>query len=139
MSNTDAVIANAYVDLHFFVKGYLSRIREVAPKGRAKPFMACSISVPLPAVEGQKRRYTNYDVRAYGAKAAQQLKNLAKNASSARVEVCANLGDVYVHEYTQTRGAQTGQQAYILKGRMLLLKDVMIDGVPFDLDVKEAA
>ncbi|MCC9162561.1 DUF3577 domain-containing protein [Alcaligenes sp. MMA] len=126
-----------HFNLHVNGVGYLNRIRWVETKGsgrKAKPFLSCSIS----AMRGNADEpdYTYFDLRVSGSEAIEMVEKLMGDVEAKRkVFVSFRVGDIYAHSYMRNlrdeKGRATGEQepAALIKGRLLLINSVTVDGV----------
>lgn len=126
-----------HFNLHVNGLGYLNRVRWVETKGsgrKAQPFLACSIS----AVRGNTDEpdYTYFDLRVSGSEAIEMVEKLMGDVEAKRkVFVSFRVGDIYTHVYMRNlrdeKGRTTGEQepAALIKGRLLLINSVTVDGV----------
>lgn len=126
-----------HFNLHVNGLGYLNRVRWVETKGpgrKAQPFLACSIS----AVRGNTDEpdYTYFDLRVSGSEAIEMVEKLMGDVEAKRkVFVSFRVGDIYTHVYMRNlrdeKGRATGEQepAALIKGRLLLINSVTVDGV----------
>lgn len=130
---SEANQAKKYFDLHLCGLGYLSRVREVASSGRAKakPFLACSIAAfhGDPDVENGIV-YLNLDLIVSGDKAKDVIMTYADDANDRdrKVLVCFRAGDHYISTYEIKKGDRAGQMGTVLKGRLLKVSWVKVDG-----------
>lgn len=125
-----------HFNLHTSGVGYLNRIRWVTPKGNGKkadPFLACQIG----ALRGNSDspEYTYFDLRVSGSEAIEMVDSLAQDvAANKKVVVSFRVGDIYAHAYERRvkdrNGRDTGEvePAAIIKGRLLLINSITIDG-----------
>ncbi|WP_225213926.1 DUF3577 domain-containing protein [Comamonas avium] len=125
-----------FFNLHTNGIGYLNRIRWVETKGRGRrsdPFLACSIS----ALRGSSDdvQYTLFDLRVSGKDAIELVESLQNEVNERRkVLVSFRIADIYPHTYErQVQDSQrrpTGQmeQAALIKGRLILINSVKVDG-----------
>jgi hypothetical protein len=125
-----------HFNLHVNGVGYLNRVRwvEVNSAGRkAQPFLACSIS----ALRGNAEQpdYTYFDLRVSGSEAIEMVEQLKVNVDGKqKVVVSFRVGDIYPHVYLRDvrdrDGRKTGERepAAIIKGRLLLITSITIDG-----------
>lgn len=129
--------AQNFFNLHLSGIGYLNRVRWVEPKGqgrRAEPFLACSVS----AMRGNSDHpdYTPLDLRVSGEEAIEMIASLQKDVDDKRkVVISFRAGDLYPHLYERNvRDPQTRQptgereMACLIKGRLLLVNSITIDG-----------
>ena len=138
MTNASTQTSNHF-NLHVNGVGYLNRIRWVETKGsgrKAKPFLSCSIS----AMRGKTDEpdYTYFDLRVSGSEAIEMVEKLKGDVEAKRkVFVSFRVGDIYAHSYMRNlrdeNGRATGEQepAALIKGRLLLINSVTVDGVNF--------
>ncbi|KAA1284236.1 DUF3577 domain-containing protein [Alcaligenes faecalis] len=136
MTNASTQTSNHF-NLHVNGVGYLNRIRWVETKGsgrKAKPFLSCSIS----AMRGKTDEpdYTYFDLRVSGSEAIEMVEKLKGDVEAKRkVFVSFRVGDIYAHSYMRNlrdeNGRTTGEQepAALIKGRLLLINSVTVDGV----------
>lgn len=128
---------NAHFNLHLSGVGYLNRVRWVKTSScggrKAEPFLACSIS----AMHGSSDEpsYTYLDLRVSGREAIEMVDQLGADVDAKRkVFVSFRVGDIYPHLYERSvrdqSGKPTGEKetAAIIKGRLLLLNSITIDG-----------
>lgn len=117
-----------YFDLHTRGLGYMSRVREVAVKGRGTPFMACDIN----ALRGtsDEVEYTKFDCRVSGAEAKKLVKKsmVAANDQNRKVLVGFTIGDIYPEAFQYAKGEKAGQTGVEIKGRLLKLSFIKVDG-----------
>jgi Protein of unknown function (DUF3577) len=125
-----------YFDLHLTGLGYLSRVREVTSAGqgrtRATPFLACSISAfhGDPAVQNGII-YLNLDLIVSGEKAKDAILSVMNDANDRDVKVLVGFraGDHYISTYEIRQGDRAGQMGTVLKGRLLKVFWIKVDGV----------
>jgi hypothetical protein len=124
-----------HFNLHVSGIGYLNRVRWVQPKQRgrsAQPFLACSVS----ALRGNSEApdYTYFDLRVSGQEAAQLVENCIEDVDQNRkVVISFKVGDIYPHLYerdAKVDGRKTGEKemACLIKGRLLLINTITVDG-----------
>jgi microcompartment protein CcmK/EutM len=124
-----------HFNLHLAGIGYLNRVRWVVPKqaGRkAQPFLACSVS----ALRGdsQSPDYTYLDLRVSGQEASVLIEKCMKDVDQRRkVVISFKVGDIYPHMYerqVKVDGQKTAatEMACLIKGRLLLVNTITIDG-----------
>ncbi len=128
--------AKKYFDLHLTGLGYLSRVREVnsAGNGRAKarPFLACSIAAFHGDPEVQNGIvYLNLDLIVSGEKARDAILSVMNDANDRDVKVLVGFraGDHYISTYEIRQGDRAGQMGTVLKGRLLKIFWIKVDGV----------
>lgn len=115
-----------YFDLHTSGIGYVNRIREVKPK-KGDSFWACSIA----ALRGtsEQPEYTNIDCRVNGAEAIKLIRRCedAVNAEK-KVLIGFTVGDIYPETFTYQNGQKKGEIGVCLKGRLLFVSFIKVDG-----------
>lgn len=117
-----------YFDLHTTGIGYLNRIREVKPKGRgAKPFLAVTVAALCGSKEAVEYRYIDCNV--VGAEAEKLVRRCieAVNAEK-KVLVSFRIGDCWADPFTYSSGPKQGQHGASLKGRLLYIGWIKVDG-----------
>lgn len=130
--------AVTYFNLHTTGIGYLNRIREV-PVRRGKPFMACDIAALHGAADDVE--YTRFDLKVSGADAEQLVREYS-NAVQAeqKVLVSFRIGDIWVAPFMYEKGERAGQPGASLKGRLLYIDWVKVDGeMVYKAPTKEAS
>lgn len=132
---TQAQTTNHF-NLHVSGVGYLNRVRWVETRSagrRAQPFLACSIA----ALRGDadKPDYTYFDLKVTGQDAIEMVDRLGVDVENGRkVFISFRVGDIYAHCYERDvkdqQGRRTGQReaAALIKGRLLLINSITIDG-----------
>lgn len=125
-----------YFDLHLTGLGYLSRVREVTSAGhgraKAKPFLACSISAFHGDPEVQNGVvYLNLDLIVSGETAKDVILSVMDDANDRDVKVLVGFraGDHYISTYEIKQGNRAGQMGTVLKGCLLKVFWVKVDGV----------
>jgi len=125
-----------YFDLHLTGLGYLSRVREVTSAGqgraRARPFLACSIAAFHGDPEVQNGIvYLNLDLIVSGEKAKDAILSVMNDANDRDVKVLVGFraGDHYISTYEIRQGDRAGQMGTVLKGRLLKVFWIKVDGV----------
>lgn len=118
-----------YFDLHTRGIGYVNRLRTVTPK-KGSPFMACTIA----ALHGStdEPEYTYIDVRVYN----EEAKNLLEQCENAlaqkqKVLIAFNIGDIYPDIFTYQSGPKKDQQGCTIKGRLIKITQLKINGHEF--------
>lgn len=115
-----------FFDLHTRGIGYVNRIREVTPK-KGDAFWACTIA----ALRGDsdKAEYTYIDTRISGAEAIKLIRR-CNDAVEAKKKVLIGftVGDIYPEAFTFEKGEKKGQTGVSLKGRLLFISFIKVDG-----------
>ena len=131
----NATTQTNHFNLHVSGIGYLNRVRWVQPKqaGRkAQPFLACSVSALRGNAEAPD--YTYLDLRVSGQEAAELVEKCMEDvAQDRKVVISFKVGDIYPHMYerdVKVDGRKTGEKemACLIKGRLLLINTITIDG-----------
>ncbi|MFC5428046.1 DUF3577 domain-containing protein [Paraburkholderia denitrificans] len=128
------VESRKYFDLHLRGLGYLSRVRDVTTRGngrsKAKPFLACSISAfhGDPNIENGIV-YLPLDLIVSGEKAKEAVRSVMEEANDPDVKVLVAFrsGDHYIRTFERT-GNRAGETGAVLKGRLLKLFWIKVDG-----------
>jgi Protein of unknown function (DUF3577). len=115
-----------YFDLHTRGIGYVNRIREVKPK-KGDSFWACTIGALRGSVE--EAEYTYFDCRISGAEANKLIRRCeeAVNAEK-KVMIGFTIGDIYPETFVFEKGKNQGQTGVSLKGRLLFVSFIKVDG-----------
>ncbi|MGL4667669.1 MAG: STY4534 family ICE replication protein [Saezia sp.] len=126
MTNTSQNNENTYFNIHTSGIGYLSRIRTVEPK-KGDPFLCCTIAALVGPSNQVEYRY--FDLRVSGEE-AKGLIARCQNAVEAEKKVIIGfrLGDLWVDQFVYEKGNKKGQTGYTLKGRLLKVNWIKIDG-----------
>jgi len=127
MSNKQtATSEKKYFDLHTKGIGYLSRIREVTPK-KGESFLACTVGAVVGPEDDVEYRY--FDCRVSGSD-AQILVRRCEAAVKAEKKVLIGftIGDLWTDVFTYEKGEKKGQTGVSLKGRLLYIGWIKVDG-----------
>ncbi|MBS7415793.1 STY4534 family ICE replication protein [Pseudomonas syringae] len=116
-----------YFNLHTVGIGYLNRVREVQVR-RGQPFMACDIAALHGATDAVE--YTRFDCKVAGGE-AERLVRLYKNAVEAEKKVLLSfrIGDLWINPFLYEKGDKQGQPGASLKGRLLFIDWIKVNGV----------
>ncbi|MCO8163864.1 STY4534 family ICE replication protein [Pseudomonas sp. 21LCFQ010] len=115
-----------YFDLHTSGIGYLNRIREVEVR-KGAPFMAVTVA----ALHGssEQAEYTYIDCKVAGGEAENLVRRCQQaEAANRKVLVGFRIGDIRVETFTYERGPKKGQTGASLKGRLLFISWIKING-----------
>ena len=125
--STSRTNVSKFFDLHTTGIGYLNRIREVKPRGKGKPFMAVTIA----ALRGSSDEveYSYIDCNVVGTE-AEMLIRRCQEAVEAGKKVIASfrIGDIWTDAFTYEKGNKQGQPGASLKGRLLFIGWIKVDG-----------
>ncbi|MGV8863004.1 MAG: STY4534 family ICE replication protein [Pseudomonas sp.] len=118
--------ASTYFNLHTVGIGYLNRVREVQVR-RGQPFMACDIAALHGATDAVE--YTRFDCKVAGCE-AERLIRLYADAVHAekKVLVSFRIGDLWIDPFLYTKGEKQGQPGASLKGRLLFIDWIKVNG-----------
>lgn len=123
MSTTDA----KFFDLHTTGIGYLNRIREVKPRGKGNPFMAVAIAALHGSADAVE--YSYIDCNVVGAEAEKLIRRCQEAVSAEKkVLVSFRIGDIWADAFTYEKGEKKGQPGASLKGRLLFIGWIKVDG-----------
>ncbi len=128
---TQAAAQPTYFNLHVEGVGYLNRVRVVKPK-KGQEFLACSVS----AMRGSTADigYTKFDCKVSGSEAQKIIRRLEPDVNAEKsVIVGFRIADIYPEIFTYEKGEKKGQSGVSIKGRLLRVKFVKVDGVAVDL------
>ncbi|RMM78060.1 Periplasmic protein TonB, link inner and outer membrane [Pseudomonas syringae pv. maculicola] len=115
-----------YFDLHTTGIGYLNRIREVKPR-KGNPFMAVTVA----ALKGctTSAEYAFIDCNVVGAEAEKLIRRSQEAVvAGKKVLVSFRIGDIWADTFTYGSGEKQGQTGVSLKGRLLYLAWIKVDG-----------
>ncbi|SDG72361.1 Protein of unknown function [Pseudomonas benzenivorans] len=115
-----------FFDLHTTGIGYLNRIREVKPR-KGSPFMATTIA----ALRGSSDdvEYTYIDCNVVGAEAEKLVRRCEQAVEAGKkVLVSFRIGDIWADAFTYEKGEKKGQPGASLKGRLLFIGFIKVDG-----------
>lgn len=116
-----------FFDLHTTGIGYLNRIREVKPRGKGKPFWAATVAALRGSTESAE--YTYIDCNAVGAEAETLIKRCQQAVEAGKkVLVSFRIGDIWADAFTYEKGEKKGQAGASLKGRLLYIGWIKVDG-----------
>lgn len=115
-----------YFDLHTSGIGYLNRIREVTVR-KGKPFMAVTVAALHGASD--EVQYTYFDCKVAGGEAERLVRRCQQAESEKRkVLVAFRIGDLWTDTFTYEKGDKKGQTGVSLKGRLLYINWIRVDG-----------
>nr|QOU99420.1 Periplasmic protein TonB [Pseudomonas syringae pv. actinidiae] len=115
-----------YFDLYTVGIGYLNRIREVKPR-KGDPFMAVTIAALKGSTDSVE--YSYIDCNVVGAEADKLIRRCQEAvAADKKVLVSFRIGDLWPDVFTYSSGAKQGQTGVSLKGRLLYLAWIKVEG-----------
>ncbi|WP_323985725.1 STY4534 family ICE replication protein [Pseudomonas canadensis] len=119
--------ATTYFNLHTVGIGYLNRVREVQVR-RGQPFMACDIAALHGATDAVE--YTRFDCKVAGGEAERMIR-LYMDAVNAEKKVLLSfrIGDLWIDPFLYEKGAKQGHPGASLKGRLLFIDWIKVNGV----------
>lgn len=118
--------ATKYFDLHTSGIGYLNRIRQVTVR-KGSPFLAVTVA----ALHGSSDevQYTYIDCKVAGGEAERLVRRCQQAESeNKKVLVAFRIGDLWIDTFTYDKGDKKGQTGASLKGRLLFINWIRIDG-----------
>jgi len=116
-----------FFDLHTSGIGYLNRIREVKPRGKGKPFMAVTVAALRGSTDDVE--YSYIDCNIVGADAEKLVRRCQEAvAAEKKVLVSFRIGDIWTNVFTYEKGDKKGQPGASLKGRLLFIGWIKVDG-----------
>jgi len=115
-----------FFDLHTTGIGYLNRIREVTVR-KGPGFLACTVAALHGSADDVE--YSYIDCKVAGAE-AQKLVRRCKEAVDAgkKVLVSFKIGDIWTDPFIYQNGDKKGQPGAQLKGRLLFIGRISVDG-----------
>ncbi|WP_425928697.1 STY4534 family ICE replication protein [Pseudomonas sp. NyZ201] len=115
-----------FFDLHTTGIGYLNRIRQVSPR-KGKPFTCVTVAALHGATE--KAEYSYIDCNVVGAEAESLVKRCQQAVeANKKVLVSFRIGDIWADAFTYEKGDKKGQAGASLKGRLLYIGWIKVDG-----------
>lgn len=115
-----------YFDLHTNGIGYLNRIRQVNVR-KGNPFIAVTIAALHGAAD--EVEYTYIDCKVAGGEAERLVRRCQQAESAGRkILVAFRIGDLWIDTFTYDKGDRIGQTGVCLKGRLLFIAWIKIDG-----------
>jgi hypothetical protein len=124
--NPSTSLTTKYFDLHTSGIGYLNRIREV-PVRRGNAFMACDIAALHGAEDDVE--YTHFDCKVSGGEAERLIRRCQDAViAGKKVLLAFRIGDLWIDTFVYGKGDKAGQPGASLKGRLLYIAWIRIDG-----------
>lgn len=118
--------AVTYFNLHTSGIGYLNRVREV-PVRRGPPFMACDIAALHGASDAVE--YTRFDCKVAGGEAERLIRQYWDAVKAEKkVLLSFRIGDLWIDPFLYEKGEKQGQPGAGLKGRLLFIDWIKVDG-----------
>lgn len=115
-----------YFDLHTTGIGYLNRIREVEVR-KGKPFMAVTVAALHGASD--EVEYSYIDCKVSGSDAEKLVRRCKASVTAGKkVLIAFRIGDIWAEAFTYTKGDKKGETGVSLKGRLLFISWIKIDG-----------
>ncbi|MDG6897863.1 hypothetical protein A6A19_07725 [Actinobacillus delphinicola] len=129
INQTSQTSQNSYFNLHINGIGYLNDIRVVQPK-KGNAFLACRIAALVGNSNEPEYRY--FDCNVVGETAENLVKRCEEAVKAKRkVLISFRLSDLWVDSYTvnkDTKYHKKGDTAFSLKGRLIRINSVTVDG-----------
>ncbi len=116
-----------FFDLHTTGIGYLNRIREVKPRGKGKPFMAVTVAALRGSTDEAEYSYIDCNIVRAEAEKLIRRSQAAVDAGK-KVLVSFRIGDIWTDAFTYEKGGKKGQPGASLKGRLLFIGWIKVDG-----------
>ncbi|MHB9797914.1 STY4534 family ICE replication protein [Pseudomonas sp. MT3] len=115
-----------YFDLHTGGIGYLNRIREVKPR-KGNPFLAVTVAALRGSTDDVE--YSYIDCNVVGAEAEKLVRRCQQAVDAGKkVLVSFRIGDIWADAFTYEKGEKQGQPGASLKGRLLFIGFIKVDG-----------
>ncbi|MGM3426016.1 MULTISPECIES: STY4534 family ICE replication protein [Pseudomonas] len=115
-----------YFDMHTTGIGYLNRIREVKPK-KGQPFLAVTVAALCGSKTDVEYRYIDCNV--VGAEAEKLVRRcIEAETANKKVLVSFRIGDCWADSFTYSSGPKQGTPGASLKGRLLYIGWIKVDG-----------
>ncbi|MEZ9997940.1 DUF3577 domain-containing protein [Vibrio sp. 10N.261.46.A3] len=112
------------LNLHTKGIGYLNRIRKVTPK-KGQPFWSVEVNCHY----GTDKDSTRFDCIVVGKDAIDLFdKHLVGMTKEDTVTASVLISDIYLHQYIYTKGPKTGEPGACIKGRLLEVKYLKVNG-----------
>ncbi|OSR95733.1 hypothetical protein BV330_00058 [Pseudomonas syringae pv. actinidiae] len=127
-----------FFDLHTTGIGYLNRIREVKPR-KGNPFMAVTVAALKGSTDSAE--YAYIDCNVVGAEADKLIRRCQDAVDAGKkVLVSFRIGDIWADVFTYSSGPKQGQTSASLKGRLLYISWIKVDGeYAYEAKPKDAA
>lgn len=127
-----------FFDLHTSGIGYLNRIREV-PVRRGPAFLACDVAALHGSVN--EVEYTRFDCKVAGGEAERLVRRCMQAVKAdKKVLISFRIGDIWVDPFVYEKGEKKGQPGASLKGRLLFIAWIKVDGdLVYKAEVRQAS
>ncbi|MCO1987967.1 DUF3577 domain-containing protein, partial [Pseudomonas aeruginosa] len=136
MSNNTQAQEAKYFDLHTTGIGYLNRIREVKVR-KGDPFLAVTVAALHGSTDSVE--YSYIDCKVVGAQAEKLVRRCMEAVDAEKkVLISFRIGDIWADSFTYEKGEKKGQSGASLKGRLLFISWIKVDGTTV-YDAKEEA
>ncbi len=139
------IVQSTFINLHIFGIGFLNRVRMVNPK-HGEPFMAVTVGLQEgEVVDGDYSKVTTtyVDCRVSGSRAFEILNDLVLkdevDQTNTTVRAVVKTAGLAADTFTYARGPKAGQTGVSLKGRLLHIKRLYINGSECDLSAYQDA
>ena len=126
-NNVNNAAGEKFFDLHTRGVGYLNRVRAVP--SRSGEYWSCDI-VAIHGKAGSDMNSVRFDLIVKGDEAGQAVRQFQNQANdkNSQVLVGFKIGDLKPEIFTYSSGQKQGQQGISLKGRLLTIDWVKVDG-----------
>jgi len=126
MTTSSSNAPTTYFNLHTQGIGYLNRVREV-PVRRGQAFMACDIAALHGASDDVE--YTRFDCKVASGEADRLIREHLDDVRAERkVLIAFRIGDIWVDPFLYEKGERKGQPGASLKGRLIFIEWIKVDG-----------
>ena len=128
---SQATSQSSYFNLLVEGVGYLNRVRTVKPK-KGQEFLACTVSAMRGSTDDIG--YTRFDCKVSGGEAQKIVRRLEPDVAAEKtVLIGFRIADIYPELFTFEKGDRKGQPGVSIKGRLLRVKFVKVNGEAIDL------
>lgn len=111
-------------NLHTKGIGYFNRIRQVTPR-KGQPFW----SVEVNCLHGNDGESTRFDCKVVGQETINLFeKHLAEVGKDDTIIASVVMSDIYLHQFIYQKGAKAGEPGACIKGRLLDVKYLKVNG-----------
>lgn len=126
MTTSSSNAPTTYFNLHTQGIGYLNRVREV-PVRRGQAFMACDIAALHGASDDVE--YTRFDCKVASGETDRLIREHLDDVRAERkVLIAFRIGDIWVDPFLYEKGERKGQPGASLKGRLIFIEWIKVDG-----------
>lgn len=117
--------SSKYINLITDGIGYLNRVRVVRPR-KGDAFLCCDINAVYGPIGDVN--YQRFDLKVSGSDADHLIRRCQEAVEAGRkVLLGFRIGDLWVDQFTYSKGERAGQPGVSLKGRLLFIRFINID------------